>query len=74
MRAWLPQNSTLMKHHALLTDTAFPEMSNDYASNTSVENWLGQPVLPWNYPYGSPKAVAGLVTTEIYFDETSCVG
>jgi len=53
----LPQNSTLMEH-ALIT--------------TSVENWLGQPVLPWNYRPGPEKAVAGLVTTEFYFDGKTC--
>jgi len=69
---WLENNPEFLDVDRVTTDTAFPEMSNDYASNTSVENWLGQPVLPWKYDSGPEKAVAGLVTTEFYFDETSC--
>ena len=64
---WLENNPEFLDVDCVTTDTQFPEMSNDYAPNTSVQNWLGQPVLPWNYDSGEPKAVAGLVTTEFYF-------
>merc|ERR1712238_286632 len=66
---WLENNPEFLDVNRVTTDTPFPEMSNDDAfPNTSVENWLGQPVLPWNYDSGPEKAVAGLVTTEFYFD------
>jgi len=69
---WLENNPEFLDVDRVTTDTPFPEMTNDYAPNTTVENWLGQPVLPWVYESGPEKAVAGLVTTEFYFDGTTC--
>jgi len=71
---WLENNPEFLDVDRVTTDTPFPEMSNDYAPNTSVENWLGQPVLPWNYDAGPEKPVAGLVTTEFYYGGTNVGG
>ena len=69
---WLENNPEFLDVDRVTTDSPFPVMSNDDAPKNSVRNWLGQPVLPWKYDSGPEKAVAGLVTTEFYFDETSC--
>jgi len=68
---WLENNPDFIDPNRVTTDTPFPEMDADGEDSTSVANWIGQPVLPWNYDSGDPKITSGLVTTEIYF--TACV-
>jgi len=59
---WLENNPDFLNSDRVTTDTPFPEMSNDNADKKSVENWLGQPVLPWNYASGDAKAAEGTYT------------
>jgi hypothetical protein len=54
---WLENNPDFLDADRVSTETPFPVMSND-ATNpdpTTVENWLGQPVLPWNYTSGDAR-------------------
>jgi len=54
---WLENNPDFLDADRVSTDTPFPVMSNDeeYPDPTTVENWLGQPVLPWNYTSGEAR-------------------
>lgn len=56
---WLQNNPQFLDDsNRITTDTPFPVMSNDDAPNNSVDNWLGQPILPWDYDSGPAKAVS----------------
>mmetsp|Transcript_55432 Transcript_55432/g.60050 ORF Transcript_55432/g.60050 Transcript_55432/m.60050 type:complete len:476 (+) Transcript_55432:107-1534(+) len=54
---WLENNPDFLDADRVTSDTPFPVMSNDETDNdpTTVENWLGQPVLPWNYTSGAAR-------------------
>eukprot|EP00579_Thalassiosira_antarctica_P028307 CAMPEP_0202028692 /NCGR_PEP_ID=MMETSP0905-20130828/63581_1 /ASSEMBLY_ACC=CAM_ASM_000554 /TAXON_ID=420261 /ORGANISM="Thalassiosira antarctica, Strain CCMP982" /LENGTH=549 /DNA_ID=CAMNT_0048592407 /DNA_START=13 /DNA_END=1663 /DNA_ORIENTATION=+ len=52
---WLENNPDFLDPDRVTTDTPFPVMSNDEADPKMVENWLGQPVLPWNYASGDAR-------------------
>lgn len=64
---WLENNPDFLNPDRVTTDTPFPVMSKDDVDATTVENWLGQPVLPWNYDSGDPKAAEGVYTTSYLF-------
>jgi len=52
---WLENNPNFLDSDRISSDTPFPVMSNDDADPKSVENWIGQPVLPWNYTSGDAR-------------------
>jgi len=64
---WLENNPEFLDETRVTTDTPFPEMDNDAADDTTIENWIGQPVIPWNYVSGTSKAVPGLFATDFLF-------
>jgi len=64
---WLENNPEFLDETRITTDTPFPRMENDAAADTTVENWIGQPTLPWEYESGTSRAVPGLVATEFLF-------
>lgn len=52
-RTWLQNNPSYLDESrvadGLTTDKPFPAMTTDDADRKTVANWIGQPVLPWNY-------------------------
>ncbi len=64
---WLENNPDFLDPNRITTDTPFPAMSNDGFPRDTVQNWLGQPVLPWDYTPDDVKAVEGVFATELYF-------
>jgi len=66
-KTWLENNPEFIDPNRVTTDTPFPKMDADKKESKSVENWLGQPVLPWNYTSGDAKIVHGNFATHVYF-------
>mmetsp|Transcript_18151 Transcript_18151/g.27540 ORF Transcript_18151/g.27540 Transcript_18151/m.27540 type:complete len:386 (-) Transcript_18151:104-1261(-) len=66
-KTWLQNNPDFLDLDRITTDTPFPVMSNDSYARDTVQNWLGQPVLPWDYASDGPKAVEGVFATQVYF-------
>ena len=64
---WLQNNPGFLDEHRVRTDTPFPVMTNDEFGKDSVENWVGQPVLPWVYDSGTAKAVDGTFSSAILY-------
>ena len=58
---WLENNAWFLDEDRVTTDTPFPVMENNDADAKTVENWLGQPVLPWNYTSGDARPDASPV-------------
>ena len=56
---WLQNNPFFLDPNRVTTDTPFPVMENDDAPADTVENWLGQPVLPWDYDSGDARDTSG---------------
>jgi len=61
---WLENNPWFIEEGRVTTDTPFPVMSNDDKDAKSVENWLGQPVLPWVYDSGDAKDASPVMLAE----------
>lgn len=61
---WLQNNPDFLDPNRVTTDKPFPVMSNDYAYAKTLENWLGQPVLPWTYKSGDARPGAKVVRAE----------
>ena len=66
-KTWLENNPGFLDPTRVTTDTPFPIMSNDNLDPKTVEHWLGQPVLPWDYDSGDAKTSGGLVAMNTYF-------
>lgn len=64
---WLQNNPSFLDDNRVTTDTPFPVMSNDNYPADTVENWLGQPVLPWSYESAPAKAVEGSFSSAILY-------
>ena len=62
---WLQNNPDFLNPARGTTDTPFPLMDRDYAPPNTVENWLGQPVLPWDYDSGEPRPTAGSLPAKL---------
>ena len=61
---WLENNPNFLDSGRVDTNTPFPVMSNDNADSKMVENWLGQPVLPWDYSSGDARPLAEVMKAE----------
>ena len=68
---WLKNNPEFLSNieKGMDTSTPFPVMDKDDSEKDTVENWLGQPVLPWTYDSGSPRNVEGVFAMSIYFSK-----
>merc|ERR1711935_1202859 len=64
---WLENNPSFLDPDRITTDTPFPVMDNDGFANDTVDNWIGQPVLPWSYDKGEPKAVCGMFSNALLY-------
>lgn len=68
---WLENNPDFLSNIAdgLDTSTPFPDMDMDTNDSTTVDNWIGQPSLPWTYDSGDARPVKGEFAMSIYFSE-----
>jgi hypothetical protein len=66
-KTWLQNNPDFLDPERITYDTPFPVMANDDSPSDSVENWLGQPVLPWSYESGPAKAACGSYSNAILY-------
>mmetsp|Transcript_36634 Transcript_36634/g.74734 ORF Transcript_36634/g.74734 Transcript_36634/m.74734 type:complete len:351 (-) Transcript_36634:84-1136(-) len=65
---WLENNPDFLEQTWVPTNIAFPDMDADDFPDDSVEHWMGQPVLPYNYDGSTgKKAAAGAYITETLF-------
>jgi hypothetical protein len=64
---WLENNPSFLDPDRITTDTPFPDMDNDAFGNETVENWIGQPVLPWVYDSGEPRAAEGMYSNALLY-------
>eukprot|EP00584_Thalassiosira_punctigera_P010778 CAMPEP_0172545624 /NCGR_PEP_ID=MMETSP1067-20121228/15497_1 /TAXON_ID=265564 ORGANISM="Thalassiosira punctigera, Strain Tpunct2005C2" /NCGR_SAMPLE_ID=MMETSP1067 /ASSEMBLY_ACC=CAM_ASM_000444 /LENGTH=430 /DNA_ID=CAMNT_0013332403 /DNA_START=134 /DNA_END=1426 /DNA_ORIENTATION=+ len=61
---WLENNPDFIGADHVATNTPFPIMDADDKDATTVENWLGQPVLPLNYTSGDARPGAVVMSAE----------
>jgi len=69
---WLENNPDFLDQKKVTTNLAFPKMDADDKPMTSVDNWLGQPALPYEYPSMEDekmlkKSVPGTFVTEYLY-------
>jgi len=61
---WLENNPDFLDPDRVPTNTPFTIMDADDEDEDSLENWLGQPVLPWSYDPGEAREGAVVVRAE----------
>ena len=64
---WLENNPDFLDPDRVTMETPFPVMSNVDADPETVENWLGQPSLPWDYDSGNARPGAVIMSAEDSF-------
>lgn len=61
---WLENNPGFIDDERISTVLRFPVMSNE-ADKKTVENWLAQPVLPYDYTKPAPKGAGGVYVNSV---------
>jgi len=56
---WLENNPHFLEKSHVSTPTPFPVMENDDSADDTLENWLGQPKIPYEYKIADARPAAG---------------
>lgn len=56
---WMINNPEFLAESHVSTATPFPVMSTESLDDHSIDNWLGQPVIPYNYTIAKARPAAG---------------